>query len=165
LSESLVLHINGRAWPVAIEPHELLLDVLRDRLGLTGTKKGCGTGECGACTVLIDGAPANACLVLAARAEDIEITTVEGLGDRGRLHPLQQAFIDTAAVQCGFCAPGLLLSAAALLQQSFAPTDFEIRQAIAGNLCRCSGYVKIVQAVREAGKIVQEGRDKPWTTP
>ncbi len=144
------LTVNGRAHEVAVRPGDRLLDVLRDGLGLTGTKEGCATGECGACTVLVDGEPLNACLHLAVRADGREVLTIEGLADGPRLHPLQQAFVDHGAVQCGFCAPGMLLSAKALLDRNPAPSEREIREAIAGNLCRCSGYAKIVRAIAAA---------------
>ncbi len=142
------LRVNGRSYIVEVSPQDLLVDVLRDHLGLTGTKVGCGTGECGACTVLLDGRPVNACLILAWRAQKKEILTIEGLGTPGNLHPLQESFIAHGAVQCGFCAPGMLLAAKALLDQNPHPTDVEIRRAIAGNLCRCTGYAKIVQAIQ-----------------
>ncbi|NSW83590.1 MAG: (2Fe-2S)-binding protein [Syntrophothermus sp.] len=150
MPETITLTVNGQTYQVDVEPHALLVDVLRDKLGLTGTKKGCGTGECGACTVLMDGQPVNSCLVLAVRAQGKEIITIEGLGDPQNLHPLQKAFIKNGAVQCGFCAPGMLLSAKALLDRNPRPSEKEIRQAIAGNICRCSGYVKIVKAIQEA---------------
>lgn len=153
------LQINGKVFQVDVEPQELLVDVIREKIGLTGTKKGCGTGECGACTVLIDGEPVNSCMYLAVRAEGKDIITIEGLGQPENLHPLQQAFIKNAAVQCGFCAPGMLLSAKALLDENPDPTEKEIRQGIAGNICRCSGYVKIVKAIKEAAAVLRnEGR-------
>ncbi len=142
--------VNGDRHDLAVNAGDRLLDVLRDGLGLTGTKEGCGTGDCGACTVLVDGEPLNSCLYLAVSADGREVLTIEGLADGTRLHPLQQAFVDHAAVQCGFCAPGMLLSAKALLDTNPAPSEREIREAIAGNLCRCSGYVKIVKAIRAA---------------
>ncbi len=142
------LRVNGQTAQVIVEPPDLLVDVLRDQLGLIGTKKGCGTGECGACTILLDGRLVNACLVLAVRAHGKDILTIEGLGTPENLHPLQKSFIEHGAVQCGFCAPGMLLSAKALLDQNPHPTELEIRRAIAGNLCRCTGYTKIVQAVQ-----------------
>ena len=142
--------INGRARTVTIPAHRTLLEVLRDDLGLTGTKGGCEIGECGACTVLLDGQPVNSCLVLAPQIAGREVTTVEGLMAAGRLHPLQESFLDHDAVHCGFCTPGMLLSAKALLDQKARPTEAEIRTAISGNLCRCTGYQQIVDAIRLA---------------
>jgi carbon-monoxide dehydrogenase small subunit len=142
--------INGRAHTLSIPTHRTLLEVLRDDLGLTGTKCGCEIGECGACTVLLDGQPVNSCLVLAPQIAGREVTTVEGLMPAGRLHPLQESFLDYDAVHCGFCTPGMLLSAKALLDQNAHPTETEIRTAISGNLCRCTGYQQIVDAIRRA---------------
>jgi xanthine dehydrogenase iron-sulfur cluster and FAD-binding subunit A len=142
--------INGRAHTLSIPTHRTLLEVLRDDLGLTGTKCGCEIGECGACTVLLDGQPVNSCLVLAPQIAGREVTTVEGLMPAGRLHPLQESFLDYDAVHCGFCTPGMLLSAKALLDQNSHPTETEIRTAISGNLCRCTGYQQIVDAIRQA---------------
>ncbi len=144
---TLTFHVNGHAYQIAAHPSERLLDVLRDRLGLTGTKEGCGTGQCGACTVLVDGRAVNSCLLLAADAAGKEITTIEGLAPPGKLHPLQQAFLDHGAVQCGFCTPGMILSAKALLDENPAPSEEEIKRGLAGNLCRCTGYRKIFEAV------------------
>ena len=132
---------------VEIEPPDLLADVLRDRLGLTGTKKGCGQGECGACTVILDGKAVNSCMVPAARVEGRRVVTIEGLKTAGKPHPIQQAFIDAGAIQCGFCTPGMILSAKALLDEKPHPTREEIRTALAGNLCRCTGYDNIVKAI------------------
>jgi carbon-monoxide dehydrogenase small subunit len=151
---NILLNINYHDYDVQIEDYSLLLDVIREQTGLTGTKRGCGTGECGACTVLIDGSPVNSCLYLAIRAVGKRITTVEGLGSTEELHPLQKAFIEHAAVQCGFCAPGMLLSAKALLDKNGNPEEPEIRKAIAGNICRCSGYVKIVDAIKNAARMM-----------
>ena len=150
MKKNITLKVNGQHHSLVVDAKDLLLDVIRERIGLTGTKEGCGTGECGACTVLIDGAPLNSCLYLAVKAEGKEILTIEGLGDPPNLHPLQQAFIENGAVQCGFCAPGMLLSAKALLDRDPDPSEREIREGIAGNICRCSGYVKIVKAVQQA---------------
>ncbi len=143
----LTMTVNGRAVTVEIEADELLVDVLRDRLGLTGTKIGCNEGECGACTVIMDGQAVLSCLTPALRAQGREITTIEGLSDGKTLHPLQQSFIEHGAVQCGYCIPGFILSAKALLDQNPHPSREEIKEAIAGNLCRCTGYVKIVEAI------------------
>jgi aerobic-type carbon monoxide dehydrogenase small subunit (CoxS/CutS family) len=148
--------VNGQEHDVIIEPHMLLIDVLRDRLGLTGTKYACGAGDCGACTVLIDGSPAFSCLTLAVTAKGKSIVTIEGMAEAGRLHPLQQAFVDHGAVQCGFCTPGMILSAKALLDENQEPTRQEIKTALAGNLCRCTGYVKIVDAVEAAATAMRK---------
>ena len=150
----LRLKVNGIQAEVAVEPHRTLLDVLRDELALTGAKEGCGTGDCGACTVLLDGEAVPSCLVLAVDAEGRDVLTIEGLGMDGVLHPLQQAFIDHWAIQCGFCTPGMVLSALALLNENPSPTEEEVRRAISGNLCRCTGYAQIVDAVMHvAGSI------------
>jgi aerobic carbon-monoxide dehydrogenase small subunit len=140
--------INGRAYSLSIFSHQTLLDLLRDELGLTGTKCGCEIGECGACTVLLDGETVNACLVLAPQIDGRNILTVEGLMQDGRLDPLQESFMDHDAVHCGFCTPGMLLSAKALLDANPHPDETEIRTAISGNLCRCTGYVQIVDAIK-----------------
>lgn len=157
MGKSISLKVNGQIYQVEVEPHEILLDVIRDRLHLMGTKKGCGTGECGACTVLMDGKPVNSCLVLAVRAKGKDIMTIEGLGAPDHLHPLQQAFIDNGAVQCGFCGPGMLLSAKALLDKNPRPTVQEIRTGIAGNICRCTGYAKIVKSIQKAAEAMCQG--------
>jgi carbon-monoxide dehydrogenase small subunit len=141
------LHVNGESREVAVSPDQLLVDVLRDDLALTGTKKGCGTGDCGACTVLLGGRPVPSCLVLAVDVSGQDVLTIEGLATNGVLHPLQQAFIDHWAIQCGFCTPGMILSAVALLGRNPCPSEEEVRQAIAGNLCRCTGYAQIVEAI------------------
>jgi len=146
------LKINGREYDIAVEPNQTLVDLLRYDLGLTGTKKGCGTGECGSCTVIFNGKPVNSCLVLAIRANGAEILTIEGLKPTQGLHPLQQAFVDKGAIQCGFCTPGMILSANSLLQKNPNPTEAEIRTALSGNLCRCTGYQKIVEAVQSVNK-------------
>ena len=143
----LSLSINGNPVSLAVEPHLTLLEVLRDTLGLTGTKEGCGAGNCGACTVLLDGEPVNSCLLLAAEADGSEVITVEGLAN---LHPVQEALVAHGGLQCGFCTPGVILSSVALLKRNPRPTEAEIRDALAGNLCRCTGYDKIVRAVQAA---------------
>ena len=158
------LKVNGQHYSLEVDAKDLLLHVIRERIGLTGTKEGCGTGECGACTVLIDGAPINSCLYLAVRADGKEILTIEGLGDPSDLHPLQQAFIDNAAVQCGYCAPGMLLSAKALLDRNPDPSEREIREGIAGNICRCTGYVKIVKAVQQAAAELRQPEPSALST-
>jgi carbon-monoxide dehydrogenase small subunit len=148
----ITLTVNGDAYAVHVEPNRTLLDVLRDDLGLTGTNRGCNQGDCGACTVHLDGKAMNACLVLALDADGSKITTIEGLADGGRLHPIQRAFVDEGAVQCGYCTPGMIMTAAALLDAHPAPTDEQIRDGIEGNLCRCTGYESIVRAIRAAGR-------------
>ena len=159
MKKQINLKVNGQSYALQVDAKDLLLDVIREKIGLTGTKEGCGTGECGACTVLIDGEPVNSCLYLAVRAEGKDILTIEGLGELSKLHPLQQAFIDNGSVQCGFCAPGMLLSAQALLMKNSNPSEREIREGIAGNICRCSGYVKIVSAIKQAAVVLrQDGR-------
>jgi carbon-monoxide dehydrogenase small subunit len=141
------LRVNGEEQEVMVEPRQTLLDTLRYDLGLTGTKEGCGDGNCGSCTVLLNGQAVNSCLVFAIEVEGQKITTIEGLYKGGKLDPLQQAFIDEGAVQCGFCTPGMILTAKALLALNLHPTEVEVRLAIAGNLCRCTGYDKIVRAI------------------
>ncbi|HNR95900.1 MAG TPA: (2Fe-2S)-binding protein [Anaerolineae bacterium] len=150
MDKNLILRmtVNGQVVEVPVSATDTLATVLRENLGLTGTKIGCEEGECGACTVLVDGLAVNSCLYLAMKAHGRTIRTVEGLARNGQLHPLQQAFIDHGAVQCGYCTPGMLLSAVALLEQNPHPTDDEIRRAISGNLCRCTGYIKIIDAIR-----------------
>lgn len=149
------LLVNGESVEAAVESNQTLLQFLREDLGLTGTKHGCGLGDCGACTVILDGRPVNACLVLAVQARGREVLTIEGLAENGNLHPIQQAFVDKGAIQCGFCTPGMILSAKALLDENPKPTEEEIRTAISGNLCRCTGYQKIVEAIREAAAAIE----------
>ncbi len=152
MKQIFTLTVNGEKHEVLADPCEPLVRVIRFGLGLTGTKEGCGTGDCGACTVLLDGRPVCSCLLLVAQAKGKEITTIEGISNGVKLHPLQQAFIDHGAVQCGFCTPGMLLSAKGLLDENPRPTELEVREAIAGNLCRCTGYVKIVKAILACGQ-------------
>ena len=152
--------VNGDVVQFACPTDESLLNVLRDNLGLTGAKEGCGTGDCGACSVTMDGRLVCSCLVLGVEAEGREITTIEGMSDGQNLHPLQQQFIDNAALQCGICTPGFLVSANALLDRNIDPTEEEIRYALAGNLCRCTGYDKIVRAVQAAAKDLQKAKKK-----
>jgi carbon-monoxide dehydrogenase small subunit len=147
---SITVMVNGFEERVDVPSNMTLLQMLREKLGLTGTKNGCAAGECGACTVLVDGEPTNSCMVLAVETDGHEVTTIEGLAEEGQLTPLQEAFADQNAVQCGFCTPGMLISAHALLERCPDPTEEEIRQALVGNLCRCTGYVRIVQAVQTA---------------
>lgn len=144
----ITLTVNGIEHELAVEPNRTLVDVLRYDLELTGTKKGCDMGECGSCTVILNGKLVNSCLVLAVQVNGSEVMTIEGMKPSGGLHPLQQAFVDHGAIQCGFCSPGMILSASNLLQKNPAPTEQEIRTALSGNLCRCTGYQKIVEAVR-----------------
>lgn len=153
--KAITLSVNGDSYALSVPVNRTLLQVIREDLGLTGTKEGCGEGDCGACTVLLDGKPVNSCLVLAVEADGREVTTVEGLAKDGKLHPLQQAFIDEGAVQCGFCTPGMLLAAKGLLDENPSPSEAEIRQGIAGNLCRCTGYVRIVKAIQKAAETLK----------
>ncbi len=156
----LTITLNGQETTVLVSPDWSLLRLLRDELELTGTKEGCGAGECGACTVLLDDLAVNSCLLPVLEVEGRSVTTIEGLSSPdGRLHPLQQSFIEHGAVQCGFCTPGMIMSAAALLRENPAPDEHQIRTAIAGNLCRCTGYTQIVQAVDQAAK-AGGGEDK-----
>jgi carbon-monoxide dehydrogenase small subunit len=150
---ALELTVNGEPAEVLVRPYQTLLEVLRDVMGLTGTKEGCGTGDCGACTVQLDGQPVCSCLVLAMQARGRSVRTIEGLATGDRLHPVQQNFVRHGAPQCGFCIPGMLMSAAALLEENPRPTADEIRLAIAGNLCRCTGYTKMVAAIAEAAGV------------
>lgn len=147
--------VNGREVSLAVSPLEMLADVLREQLQLLGTKKGCGQGECGACTVIMDGMAVNSCMIPAMRAAKASVVTIEGLEEAGRLHPIQQAFIDAGAVQCGFCTPGMILSTKALLDKNANPSKEEIRTALAGNICRCTGYVKIEEAVELAAEAIR----------
>jgi carbon-monoxide dehydrogenase small subunit len=146
----LTMTLNGESVTVEVEPFELLVDVLRDRLGLTGTKIGCSEGECGACTVIMDGQAVLSCLLPAMKAHGREVVTIEGLSRDGELHPLQQAFIEKGAVQCGYCTPGMIMSAKALLDENPQPSLDEIEEAVAGNLCRCTGYFQITEAIEAA---------------
>lgn len=146
------LRINGEPYEISVRPNMTLLDFLREKVGFTGTKKGCDTGQCGACTVLLDGKPINSCLVLAVDANGRELLTIEGLAKNGQLHPLQEAFIQEGAVQCGYCTSGMLLSAKALLDENPAPKEEDVKKGIAGNLCRCTGYVRIVKAILNVAK-------------
>jgi len=149
------LTINGTLYELSVQPWETLIEVIRDNLGLTGTKEGCGLGECGACTVIMDGKTVNSCLVLAAEADGKQITTIEGLAESDKLHPIQEAFVEHGGLQCGFCTPGMIMSAKALLDENPNPDEEEIRRGIAGNLCRCTGYTKIIESVKVAAKNIQ----------
>lgn len=141
------IRVNGQEHEIYADPSTTLLELLRGNLGLTGTKKGCGTGDCGACTVLMNGKAVNSCLVLAGDAHGTEITTIEGLAAGTELHPIQRSFVDHGAIQCGFCTPGMIMIAVDLLARNPTPTEEEIREAISGNLCRCTGYIKIIEAI------------------
>ena len=147
MKKAITITVNGEARTVLADPRDTLLDLLRDRLGLTGTKEGCGNGNCGTCTIIMDGAAVNACLVLAQEALGREILTIEGIAIRGELHPIQEALVAHGGAQCGFCTPGIVLSAKALLDANPDPAETDIRHAIAGNLCRCTGYGKIIEAI------------------
>jgi carbon-monoxide dehydrogenase small subunit len=148
----ITLNVNGDEYVLGVKSYHTLLQVLRNQLGITSPKPGCENGECGACTILMDGEPVNSCLVLAVEADGRELETVEGLSKEGDLHPLQKAFIDHNAVQCGFCTPGMLMSAKGLLDHNPNPSKQEVREALAGNLCRCTGYVRIIDAVLDASR-------------
>jgi carbon-monoxide dehydrogenase small subunit len=152
MKQLISLKVNNKPHEVAVDPNRTLVDLIRYDLKLTGTKKGCDMGECGSCTVIMDGKPVNSCLVLAIQANGREILTVEGLETETGLHPLQEAFVHHGAIQCGFCTPGMLLSAKALLDKNSHPSEMEIRRAISGNLCRCTGYQKIVEAIQSVSK-------------
>jgi carbon-monoxide dehydrogenase small subunit len=148
----VTLNVNGEKYTRAVKANTLLVNLLRDELDLTGTKKGCELGDCGSCTVLLDGKPVNSCLILALEADGHEITTIEGLAQNDKLDKLQEAFIKHTAIQCGYCTPGMIMSAKALLTRNPHPTEEEVREAIAGNLCRCTGYVNIVKAIMAAAE-------------
>jgi carbon-monoxide dehydrogenase small subunit len=150
--EQLIITVNGKEYELQIEPSATLLNVLREDLGLTGAKEGCGIGECGACTVIVDGVTVNACLILAMEVQGSQITTIEGLADVEMLHPIQQAFMDVGGLQCGFCTPGMILSTKALLDANASPTDEEIKKGLEGNFCRCTGYTKIIESVKVAAQ-------------
>jgi carbon-monoxide dehydrogenase small subunit len=147
---SISLIVNGAAERLDVPSSMTLLQMLREKLALTGTKNGCEAGECGACTVLVDGEPVNSCMILAVEADGREVTTVEGLAPEGELSPLQQAFVEHNAVQCGYCTPGMLMTATALLRRNPNPSEDEIKEALVGNLCRCTGYVRIIDAIQDA---------------
>ena len=152
MKKLITLTVNGVTHELAVEPRRTLLQVIREDLGLTGTEKGCGIGDCGTCTVLVDGVATFSCLTLAIQVEGCNIETVEGLAENGKLNKLQQAFVDHGAVQCGYCSPGMLMTSTELLRRNPHPSEQEIRRAISGNLCRCTGYQKIVEAIQAAGE-------------
>jgi aerobic carbon-monoxide dehydrogenase small subunit len=158
MRKEISFEVNGAAVTVLAGAHERLVDVLRGPLGLTGTKEGCGAGECGACTVIVDGRAVNSCLYPAFEVEGRRVLTIEGLSKGNVLGPIQKAFVDAGAVQCGFCSPGMILSTKALLDETADPTDADIRVALVGNLCRCTGYVQIVDAVKRAAKLLKEAK-------
>jgi carbon-monoxide dehydrogenase small subunit len=149
-NQTISFSLNGEIVEIAVSPSEMLLDILREKMHLTGTKRGCGKGECGACTIIFNGKAMNACLIPAMRAKGADIQTIEGVESAHGLHPLQQSFIETGAVQCGFCTPGMIMSAKALLDKNKSPSKDQIREAVSGNICRCTGYVKIEEAVEDA---------------
>ena len=150
MNKQIQITLKGKPMSLEVQPHRLLLDLLRDEIGLTGTKEGCGTGDCGACTVLLNGKPVNSCLILSGELDGAEIVTIEGLKIGPELHPVQKAFIQDGGAQCGYCTPGMLMMSKALLEENPNPTEEDIRFALSGNLCRCTGYAKIVQAVQDA---------------
>jgi carbon-monoxide dehydrogenase small subunit len=156
MKQMIQLLVNNESYEILVQTNTLLVDVLRETIGLTGTKKGCGEGDCGACTVLVDGEPILSCLTLAVSCQGRRIETIEGLSEKGVLHPLQQAFIDKGAVQCGYCTPGMILSAKALLARNPQPSAGGIKHGMAGNLCRCTGYKKIIEAVESAALTLRE---------
>lgn len=150
--ERIRLNVNGKVYELEVKPSATLLDVIREDLGLTGTKEGCGVGECGACTVIMDDKAINACIVLAVEANNKNIITIEGLADGDNLHPIQEAFVEVGGLQCGFCTPGMILSTKVLLDKNKTPSDKEIRKGLEGNFCRCTGYTKIVESVKVAAQ-------------
>lgn len=152
----ITLIVNGRSYELEVEPRERLIDVLRYKLSYTGVKEGCGTGECGTCTILLNGKPVNSCLILAVSANGKSITTVEGIAQDGKLHPVQQAFVELGAIQCGFCTPGFIVNSVALLNENPSPDVETIQHWLAGNLCRCTGYQKIIRAVLAASEMMRK---------
>lgn len=158
MKKMLELTVNGEHYEVLVEPKTLLVDVLRDQLGLTGAKRGCDSGSCGACTVLLNGKPVHSCSILALQANGGEILTIEGLADGPNLHPIQEAFVDHWALQCGFCTPGQIMAAKALLDENPNPTEEEVKIAMNGHICRCTGYNMITEAILDAAKRLQEAR-------
>jgi carbon-monoxide dehydrogenase small subunit len=159
--EVTTLSVNGAARRVAVRPYDVLLDVLRDQLNLTGTRRGCDMGTCGCCTVLMDGRPVLSCLTLALEAEGRQVRTIEGVATGEGLHPIQEMFVQEGASQCGFCTPGFIMTAVSLLERHPDPTEDEVREAISGNMCRCTGYLPIIEAIRKAGRLLREARAEP----
>lgn len=159
MKKPLQLTVNGEPRQILAEPYYSLLDTLRDEIYLTGTKKGCDEGDCGACTVLMNGKPVTSCMVLAHSAHDSEVTTIEGLAPGDELHPVQQAFVEYGGLQCGFCIPGLIMSATGLLNENDNPNEEEVRLAIGGNLCRCTGYSRVVEAILAAAQVMRNGKE------
>ncbi len=159
MKKKVQITLNGKSIVLEVPAHRLLLDLLRDEIGLTGTKEGCGTGDCGACTVFLNGKPVNSCLILSGELDGTEIVTIEGLKIGPELHPIQKAFIQDGGAQCGYCTPGMLMMAKSFLDESPNPTEEEIRFALAGNLCRCTGYAKIVEAVQDAATELRRTKD------
>jgi carbon-monoxide dehydrogenase small subunit len=161
MKKKIQVTLNGRKTELEVPAHRLLLDLLRDEIGLTGTKEGCGTGDCGACTVLLNGKPVNSCLIFSGELDGAEIVTIEGLKIGPELHPVQQAFIQDGGVQCGYCTSGMLMMSKALLDENPDPSEEDIRFAISGNLCRCTGYAKIVKAVQDAARELRARAEMP----
>ena len=161
MAERISLRVNGPPRELDVEPRRLLVQAIREELGLTGTHVGCDTSQCGACTVHLDGKAVKSCTVLAVQADGTDVTTIEGLAQDGQLHPIQNAFWEKHGLQCGFCTPGMIMAAADLITQDADPTDAEIRHAIEGNFCRCTGYQNIVAAIREAAAVMREGTSAP----
>lgn len=160
MKRELRITVNGDSYHLLVETHRTLLELIRDVIGLTGTKNSCGMGECGACTVLLNGKPVNSCLVLAHEADGQEVLTIEGLSKGGTLHPIQQAFVEHGAIQCGFCTPGMIMATKALLDQKPDANGEDIRNGLKGNLCRCTGYIKVIEAVEAAQDMIREGGRK-----
>ena len=160
MKKMIKLKVNKETMEIAVDPHRTLLEVIREQLNLTGTHKGCDEGECGACTVLMNGKPVTSCLILAVEAEGKEITTIEGLAEGQILHPLQESFVNHGGIQCGFCTPGMILTAKAFLDENSDPTPEEVKKALSGNLCRCTGYTQIIESVLDAAKELKERRTK-----
>ena len=159
MNKTIDFILNGKQVSREVPNHRLLLDLLRDEIGATGTKEGCGTGDCGACTVLLDGKPVNSCLVLSGELDGADIVTIEGLKIGPELHPIQKAFLQDGGAQCGYCTPGMLMMSKALLDENLNPTEEDIRFALSGNLCRCTGYAKIIQAVQDAAAMIRAKND------
>lgn len=159
MKQLIELNVNGQVYEVEIEPWRTLLEVIRDRLELTGTKESCSDGHCGTCAVLLDNKVVNACLVLAIEAQGKQIMTIEGMAEGSKLHPIQEAFVEHGAIQCGFCTPGMVMATKALLDENPHPTDEEIKQALSGHLCRCTGYFQIIEAVRAAADKLPRGKE------